>query len=118
MTTVQVIKPSDEIIAEANKVDFVVAGTMRIGIKKPGVLSQYRLVEMIGAEASRNEVYMAMVSPILWVTDIDGEPQPAPSSKRELEALIQRLGEEGILAITNQLSERAAAANAGESVKN
>lgn len=77
----------------------IVAGALSITLKKPGILSQYRIVEVVGGESSSNQTYMGMVLPLLWITAIDGVPLPAPSTKRELEALITRLGEDGTSAV-------------------
>ncbi|GJJ01585.1 hypothetical protein RugamoR64_21230 [Duganella rhizosphaerae] len=108
---------SDDIVKAANAVATVVAGGLRIGLKKPNVLRQYQIVETVGASA-RNEVYMGMVMPLLWVTQIDGDDQPPPSTKRELEALISRLGEDGISAVMGHVAEQADAAVSGGAIKN
>jgi hypothetical protein len=63
------------------------AGAIRL--KKPGVLAQYRLVEVLG-DSAKNEVYMAMVLPLLYVAAIDDQPNPTPTRKSEVEALFQR----------------------------
>jgi hypothetical protein len=68
-----------------------------IVLRKPGVLAQYRLVEMLGASAS-NQAYMGMVLPLTFVESIDGDPVVI-GTKRELEALIQRLDEQAIFVV-------------------
>lgn len=67
-------------------------------LKKPGVLAQFRLVEALG-DSAKNEVYMGMVMPLLFLSAIDGDPVPAPAKKVEVEALIKRLDEPGIQAL-------------------
>jgi len=93
--------PSDDVVAKQNQ-SFVVtdAKGRAITLKKPGVLSQFRLIEALG-DTAKNSVYTSMVLPIIFVTDIDGDPIPQPQSKREIEALIQRLDDEGIEAVSN-----------------
>lgn len=93
--------PSVDVVAKQNQ-SFVVtdAKGRAITLKKPGVLSQFRLIEALG-ETAKNQVYTSMVLPIIFVTDIDGDPIPQPQSKREIEALIQRLDDEGIEAVSN-----------------
>ena len=108
---------SEEIIKAANVVETVVVGEMTIGLKKPNVLRQYQIVEVVGNSA-KNETYMGMVMPLLWVVEINGEDQPYISTKRELEALISRLGDEGIGAIMGHLNTKAIAAESDESIKN
>lgn len=75
----------------------------RIVLRKPGVLSQFRLVEMLGDTAS-NKTYVNMVLPITYVGSIDGDPVSI-GTKRELEALIQRLDEDGIVAVAQAVQE-------------
>ena len=91
--------PREEAIAKAQS-EFDISGSRgrTIKLKKPGVLAQYRLIEILGASA-KNEVYMAMVLPLIYVTSIDGEVVHQPISKREVEALIQQLDEDGVEAV-------------------
>lgn len=89
--------PSAELIADGKK-QVRLSPDPRgrvITLAKPGVLAQFRLVKMMGAAAS-NQAYMSMILPILFVTGIDGDPVHAPTSEREIEALIQRLDEDGV----------------------
>src|ERR1700733_1836894 len=64
-------------------------------LKKPGVLAQYRLIEALG-DVAKNETYVSMCIPLLYVAAIDGEPPTPLSSKLRVEAMIQHLGDEGI----------------------
>lgn len=111
------IKPSEEIVKTANIVETVVAGDMTIGLKKPNVLRQYQIVEVVG-ESAKNAVYMSMIMPLLWVVSIDGDDQPFISTKLELEALITRLGEDGIDAIMQYLSMKPTVEQTDAQVKN
>jgi hypothetical protein len=91
--------PSEQLIKQASAEVVVTDENGRaITLKKPGVLAQYRLIEIL-ADSAKNEVYMGMVLPLIYVSAIDGDPVMQPASKRELEALIQRLDEEGINAV-------------------
>jgi hypothetical protein len=91
--------PSQQAIAKAAQ-EFVVedARGRRITLKKPAVLAQYRLIEVAG-ETAKNEVYMGMVLPLIFVTAIDEEAVYQPTTKLQLEALITRLDEDGIEAV-------------------
>lgn len=82
-------------------------------LKKPSVLDQYRLVEILGAELSANQVYMGMVIPLLFVQSIDNIPVIF-SKKTELEALIKRLDEEGIDSVVKAVNENFIAQNGEE----
>ena len=98
--------PSQEIVDESQRVVEITTATGRkISIRKPGMLSQFRLIEMVGGDTAQNQVYMAMALPLFWVTELDGEQVLPPKTKRELEALIQRVEEDGISAIVDGISE-------------
>jgi hypothetical protein len=97
--TINESAPSAQLIAKAIAEAVITDDRGRsIKLKKPGVLAQYRLIEILG-ETAKNQVYMGMVLPLIFVAEIDGEPVFQPSSKREVEALIQRLDEDGIAAV-------------------
>lgn len=100
MATVKIREtPSEQLIKQASaEVTVTDAGGRVITLKKPGVLAQYRLIEIL-ADSAKNEVYMGMVLPLIYVSAIDGDAVMQPSSKREVEALIQRLDEDGIAAV-------------------
>ncbi len=92
--------PTEQIIAKAAAEVVITDPRGRtIKLRKPGVLAQFRLIEALG-DTARNEVYVGMVMPLLYIATIDGEPAFPPSKKSEVEALIQQLDEDGISAIS------------------
>lgn len=73
---------------------------------KPPILQQSRIVRAVGAEVAQNQAYMVQfVIPASWAKTIDGDPMKQPASLLEIEANIQRLGEEGIAAILDKIQE-------------
>ena len=46
-----------------------------IGLKKPAVLAQFRLVEVLG-ESATNDAYMGKVLPLVFVMSIDDQAEP------------------------------------------
>lgn len=92
--------PSAQILAAANATfEEKDARGRTLTLKKPGLLMQFRLTEAMGPDAAENGAYRAMCFPLMWVTAIDGEPVNQPSTKSEIEALIQRLDDDGFTAI-------------------
>lgn len=88
--------PSQELIAQAAAETNVTDSRGRvITLKKPGVLMQFRLVKMLG-DAAKNQTYTNMVLPLMYVTAIDGASIIQPQNEMELEALIQRLDDDGV----------------------
>jgi hypothetical protein len=97
--------PSETVVKAAVKETMVTDPLGRvITLRKPPVLAQFRLIEVLG-DTAENKVYTAMALPLIYVVAIDDDPVHQPSSKRELEALIQRLDEEGIAAVSRAVLE-------------
>jgi hypothetical protein len=82
--------PSEQALAKAAESFKLTDDKGSIVIKSPGVLAQYRLIEVCG-ESAKNEVYMGMVLPLIYVVEIDGDAVAQPANKLQLEALIARL---------------------------
>lgn len=93
--------PSQQLVKAADAaITIETPNGLTITLKKPGVLSQFRLVKMLGASAS-NTTYVNMVLPITYITAIDGRGVQYPNNEREIEALITRLDDEGVDAVMN-----------------
>lgn len=108
--------PSQALIKEAIKEASIVDKVgRRLTLRKPDVLAQYRLVKIVGGETAKNEVYMGMIMPIIFLAEIDGDPVFFPRTEGELEANIVRLGEEGLEAVmTCMMANWGAVANEAE----
>lgn len=107
--------PSQSLIKAANQPATLTDGKGRaIGVKKMNPLDRLRLFEVIGAENSKNEQYVGYAALAFLVTSIDGEPVPRPSNKIQLEALVQRLDDEGMDAIAEHLYGQIASEPADE----
>jgi hypothetical protein len=90
--------PSAQLVKQALKEEVVVDERGRkLTMRKPGVLAQYRLAEALGELAS-NQTYMQMCNPLMYLAAIDGDPVVLPSSKLQVEALIQQLDDDGLAA--------------------
>ncbi|MEN7527025.1 hypothetical protein [Cupriavidus sp. DL-D2] len=111
--------PSQQIMAEA-LAEVVVpdAKGRKLTLRRPGILAQFRLVEAMGPEAASNDVYRFMCMPLLYLVAIDGEPVPPPTNKVQLEALIQRVEEDGFAAIQDGSPKLSAGGQGLEASKN
>ncbi|OJY23539.1 hypothetical protein [Pandoraea sp. 64-18] len=97
--TVNTGTPSDEVVRAAVAEHSVQDATGRtLLLRKPGILAQYRLIEALG-DSAKNEAYMGMVMPLLFVGAINGDAVPPLRTKSEVEALIQRLDDAGVEAV-------------------
>ena len=107
--------PSQSIIKAANQPATITDAKGRsIGIKKMNPLDRLKLFEVIGAENSKNEAYTGYAALAFLVTSIDGEPVSRPANKIQLEALVQRLDDEGMDAIGAHLQAQAEAAQSAD----
>lgn len=98
--------PSEQLITAAeDEAAATDARGRRIGLKKPGILSQFRIVAFVGNERASNQTYMQMILPITFVTAIDDDPVTPPNTLSELEAIIKRLGEDGVNAVMMKVME-------------
>ena len=75
----------------------------KIALRKINALDRLRLFELVGAENSRNEPYLGYASLAYHVASIDGDAVAKPASKAQLEALIQRLDDDGLNAVAAAL---------------
>jgi len=97
--------PTNQVIAKAtSEVTVTDARGRQIRLKKPGVLAQYRLIDILG-DSAKNQVYVGMCLPLIYVAAIDDDAVYQPVSRKEIDALIQRLDEDGIAAVTMALEE-------------
>ncbi|AIU29355.1 hypothetical protein LV28_24770 [Pandoraea pnomenusa] len=96
--TVNTDTPSEQIVkaAMAEVTVHDVAGRP-IMLRKPGALAQFRLMEAVGGT---NPGYIAMCMPLIYVASVAGVPVSAIRTKAEVEALVQNLDEDGLIAVS------------------
>jgi hypothetical protein len=70
-----------------------------IEVRRLKVLDNMRLLALIGSDNSSNDRYLAFASLAYSVVSIDGEAIPRPTSLLVLEALLQRLDDDGFSAV-------------------
>ena len=99
------VAPAAQVTTQADAATVTDARGRVIALRRPNVLAQYRMVEAMGKSAE-NQVYMAMVMPLIYVASIDGDPVPPAATKAQIEALVQRLDEDGLAAVTKGIEER------------
>ena len=98
--------PAQQVIADAVKQCSVTDSRGRvITLQRPGILAQFRIVEVAGKDSAENRIYMNMILPLIYVTSLAGEPITLPKNKLQLEALVQLLDEDGIEAVHKGVQE-------------
>ena len=78
----------------------------KIKLAKPSPLAQFRILKAIGPESAANQAYVMSIYPLLFVAEIDGEVVNFPASDGEVEAIVLRLGDAGLDAITAGVLEK------------
>ncbi len=71
----------------------------RIELRRVGVLEQLRLFKALGPDLSENRAYVGLARIAASVSMIDDVPIPFPVNENSLEAVIERLGEDGVEAV-------------------
>lgn len=98
--------PSENIARTANAArEIPDALGRKLVIKRPGALDKMRLFKVIGGENSKNEMYMGYAMLAISTVSIDGDAIDPCTSVRDVEGLVQRLGDEGIQAIGEAFAE-------------
>jgi len=101
---------SDSAIKPANHLVYVTDSKGRkLGLRRLPFLEEFRIVETVGPERAVNQVYMGMLNPILCITEIDGAKIEIPRTHAQIEALINRVGQEGFIAAFEGVTKHFAA---------
>ena len=102
--------PSARIVAEAARVVSARDGDGRVlEVRRPGALDRLRLFKAVGPVLAENERYLGYAMLAMCVVSIDGVPVPVPVNEGQLEALVGRLGDAGLVAVGRVLREVAGA---------
>jgi hypothetical protein len=98
--------PSQAIVKAANQPHTRTDASGRtIGIRKMQALDRLKMFEVVGPDNAKNEPYLGYAALAFHVASIDGDPVNRPSNKLQLEALIQRLGDDGMNAVGEAVQE-------------
>ena len=98
--------PSEVLIAEATRpLEAATADGHALRLKQVGALDRLRLFKALGPELSQNAAYLGMALLAASVIEIDGVPVPPPVSEGQVEALVHRLGNDGIAAVAAALGQ-------------
>lgn len=98
--------PSQEAVKSATELKYKTDKRgRRIGVIRPGALIRFRLLKILGAENAKNEPLLGNAMLAFLVREIDGTPVPPVNSERMLEAMIDRLDDDGLLAVAECMNE-------------
>ena len=113
--------PSERIVAAAQATaEANDAAGRALTVRRPGALERLRLFKAAGAALAGNPAWLGLATVAASVVALDGVPVPFPASEAQIEALVARLGDHGIAAVSAALSvlRSAAEARAADTAKN
>ena len=96
--------PTETVLANSHaSAEVVTADGRKISLRQIHALDRLRLFKAAGPVLAQNQPWLGMAALAWCVTAIDGVPVPTPGNEAQIEALIARLGDEGIEAIATWL---------------
>jgi len=108
---------ADQIKADANRIEYEVDALGRkIGVRRLDFLSKHRVVCLMG-EDSANIAAMGHAVVAASVVEIDGDAVSMPRTRREIEAVMSRLDDEGMTAAFTATSRFALGGGSVESME-
>ena len=78
-----------------------------LALRRLTALDKLRLFKAAGPVLAQNPLWLGMATLASAVTEIDAIPVPPPTNEAQIEALVARLGDEGITAIASALTPQA-----------
>ena len=108
----QITKPVTETVTDSRGRTIIV--------RKLRSLDRMKVFELNGAENAKNEPYLGYAVLAYAVSSIEGVPLPVPTTKIALEAVVKRLDDEGLLAVSKAFEKfnPASEQEAQDTVKN
>ena len=98
--------PSEMIIANSRQLLKVVDRTGRtITVKRINALDRLRLLKAAGPELSQNDAWLNLAALAMSVIEINGAPRVTPINERQIEAAIMEIGDHGLQAVAESLSQ-------------
>jgi hypothetical protein len=77
----------------------------RLLVRRLTALDTLKLFKAAGPVLSQNGSWLSMASLAFAVLEIDGVPIPAPTTEPQIESLVDKLGDDGLLAIAEVLND-------------
>lgn len=74
-----------------------------ITCRPPTALDRLRVFKAVGPVLAENPRYVGYATLAMAVSAIDGVPVPPPANEAQVEALVERLGDEGLVAVGDAL---------------
>jgi hypothetical protein len=76
----------------------------RLLVRTPSALDTLRLFKAAGPTLAQNEPWLSMAALACSVLEVDGVPIPSPMTESQIESVIDKLGEVGLVAVAEHLN--------------
>jgi hypothetical protein len=107
--------PSSRVVAAAQAAPTVTDDRGRVLVlRRLTALDKLRLFKAAGPILAQNQPWLGMAVLACSVVAIDDVPVPAPATEHQIEALVSRLGDDGLAVIAGALERAAPPASAGD----
>src|ERR1700733_5701165 len=73
----------------------------RLVVRRLTALDTLLLFKAAGAVPAQNQPWLSVASLAFSITAVDGVPVPIPTSEAQIEAIVARLGDEGLTAVAD-----------------
>ncbi|MFZ0270996.1 MAG: hypothetical protein WAL34_04015 [Acidobacteriaceae bacterium] len=103
--------------AKGGIVKITLKDSREVGIRRMGPMDRMRMCSIIGAENSKNELYLSHAVPAYCIASIDGDIVPRPTTVLALEAMAERLGDDGIVEVMLAMGEHFGGDSAAQIIK-
>ena len=119
MASKPIVTPTATIIADSNPIRTITDKRGRqISWRRMSVLDQARMMRAVGSENSANSAFCTIAMVAQMVTEIDGIPNPPARNLMQIDAAIDRLGDDGYMAVSDDLVEMVGDSNVQDDAKN
>ena len=99
--------PSESVVNSAAQIQYEIdARGRKIGVVKHTAIARFRLMKILGPENAKNEPLVGNAMLAFLVREINGEQVMQPNSERQLEAIIERLDDDGLAAVAKCLIDK------------
>jgi len=98
--------PSEQIISQVRQsTELRDAGGRLIKLRQLTALDTLRLFKAAGPHLAHNQPWLSLATLAYSVSEIDGVPVPVPATEAQIEALVDRLGEQALSMIADYLDK-------------
>ena len=99
--------PSELVMSRVDRLpELCDARGRRIRLRELNALDTLRLLKLAGPHLSMNQAWLSIATLAYAVTEIEGVPVPVPTSEAQIEAIVERLGDQALTMIADSMDAR------------